>query len=242
MLKNSKKAIFFDFGDTVASTKPSYLIRVALAMRAAGYPVSDRDFELAYIKTDFKIYKKYKAQGHMTPQEYREWFFPILCRYLSLNGDPYAIRTKMRMELKDIKFARNALPGAVELLELLKEKGFILGIISNNDGRTEGKCEEVGIRDYFDIIADSTNLGLIKPDSRIFHFVLDKMKLSPSQAIHVGDLYGSDVMGGLNAGLEVIWLNKREIDRPDRVQVTTVKNLSEITTILDTEKTGSDHA
>jgi len=242
MSENSKKAVFFDFGDTVASTKPSYLKRVAMAMRAAGYHISDRDFELAYVNTDFKIYKKYKKQGQMTPQEYREWFFPILCEYLSLDGDPYEIRAKMRMELKNIEFARNALPGAIELLELLREKGFILGIISNNDGRTERKCEEVGIRDYFDIIADSTNLGLIKPDSRIFHFVLDKLKLSPSQAIHVGDLYGSDVMGGQNAGLDVVWLNQSEIDRPDSGQVATVKHLSEIKTILEIEKTGSDHA
>ncbi|MBI2486173.1 MAG: HAD family hydrolase [Deltaproteobacteria bacterium] len=242
MVRSSKRAIFFDFGDTMASTKPSYLIRVAIAMRAAGYPISDGDFELAYVKTDYKIYKKYKTKGEMTPQEYGEWFFPILCRYLSLDGDPYAIRAKMRMELKEIKFSRTALPGAINLLEVLKEKGFILGIISNNDGKTQEKCEEVGIRKYFDIIADSTNLGFIKPDSRMFHFVLAKLNLSPSEAIHVGDLYGSDVMGGLNAGLDVLWLNKSEIDGPDETQVTSVKNLSEIQTILDTEKAGSEHA
>lgn len=235
ILTNSKRAIFFDFGDTLASTTPSYLIRIATAMRAAGYPVSDRELEIAYLKTDYEIYKRYKAQGRITPDEYREWFFPTLCKHLSLDGDPYAIRAKMREALKEIKFGRVALPGAVELLGFLKGKKFLLGIISNNDGRIEAKCDEVGIREYFDIISDSTILGLTKPDSRIFHFVLDKLKLSSSQAIHVGDLYGSDVMGGLNAGLDVIWLNKRHFEEFDGGYVANVQNLTEIKKLLGLE-------
>ena len=211
MLTNTKRAIFFDFGDTLAATTPSYLIRISTAMRTAGFSVSDSDFEIAYLKTDYEIYKRYKTQGIISIDEYAEWFFPILCRHLFLNGEPYIIRAKMRERLKEIKCGRVVLPGAVELLESLKKKGFILGIISNNDGRIDAKCDEVGIREYFDIIADSTILGLTKPDSRIFNFVLDKLKLSSSEAIHVGDLYGSDVMGGLNAGLDVVWLNKRQV-------------------------------
>jgi len=226
--RSSKKTIFFDFGDTLASTNPSYFIRIASAIRAAGYPVSDREFELAYIKTDYEIYARYKAQEEITPDEYREWFFPILCKYLCLDGDPYEVRSKMRVELKGIKFSRAQLPGAVELLDFLKGKGYILVVISNNDGKTEEKCEEVGIREYFDIIIDSTNIGLIKPDARIFQFVLEKLKLSNSQAIHIGDLYGSDVMGGLNAGIDVIWLNNRRIQKLNGSQVIEYENLSEI--------------
>lgn len=236
MLTKIKRAIFFDFGDTMASTTPSYLIRVAMAMREAGYPILDTDFATAYVKTDYDIYKKYKIVGEMTPQEYVDWFFPILCRHLALEGDPYAIRAKMRKALKEIKFSRSPLPGAVELLDFLKGEGFVLGIISNNDGRTEEKCEEVGIREYFDIIVDSTRDGFIKPDSRIFHFMLRKLKLSPCEAIHIGDLYGSDVMGGLNAGLDVLWLNKRKIEKPDNTRVLEIHNLAEVRTVLELKK------
>ncbi len=190
MSKNSKRAIFFDFGDTLASTTPSYFDRIATALRLAGYPVSDREFEVAYLKTDYEVYKKYKTLGKVTPGEYVEWFFPILCRYLSLEGDPYEIRTKVRQRLKDIKYGRVLAPGALELLDFLRGRGFILAVISNNDGKTEEKCEELGIREYFQFIADSTKLAIAKPDARIFHFVLDKLGLSPNEVIHVGDLYG----------------------------------------------------
>ncbi len=247
MLINTKRAIFFDFGDTLASTTPPYLVRIATAMREVRCSISDREFEIAYLKTDYEIYKGYKAKGEITPDEYREWFFPTLCKHLSLDGDPYSIRAEMREALKEIKFDRVALPGAIGLLELLRGKGFLLGVISNNDGRTEEKCDEVGIREYFDIIADSTNLGLIKPDSRMFHLVLDKFQLSPSEAIHIGDLYGSDVMGGLNAGLDVVWFNKRQVsfveipNCPSQFEqfngghVASVQNLTEIKRLVRLE-------
>ena len=60
IIRGSKRAIFFDFGDTMALTQPSYLIRVAIAMRTAGYYVSDEDFEIAYLKTDYEYTKSIK--------------------------------------------------------------------------------------------------------------------------------------------------------------------------------------
>jgi putative hydrolase of the HAD superfamily len=231
---NLKKAIFFDFGDTLASTNPPYLIRLALAFRDCGYHVSDGDFESAYLKTDYEVHKKYMERGTISPLEYREWFFPKLCKHLSLEGESRIIRERIRTALRGIDYTRSALPGANELIELLKDRGLILGVISNNDGTTQEKCEEVGIKNYFDIIADSTNLGFVKPDSRIFQFVLEKLNISSSEALHIGDLYGSDVLGGLNAGLDVIWLNKRRIQRLDSTQILEVKSLSEITKQLGT--------
>jgi putative hydrolase of the HAD superfamily len=235
MTVNSKRAIFFDFGDTLASTTPSYFNRIATAIRSVGYSLSDREFQVAYLKTDYEVYKKYKTLGKVTPREYVEWFFPILCRYLSLEGDPYEIRTRVRQRLKDIKYGRVLAPGSVGLLDFLREKGFILAVISNNDGRTEEKCEELGIREYFQFIADSTKLAMAKPDARIFHFVLDKLGLSPNEVIHVGDLYGSDVMGGINAGLDVIWLNNREVENLNKAEVASVRNIEEITGLLGLE-------
>jgi putative hydrolase of the HAD superfamily len=225
---NFKKAIFFDFGDTLASTNPPYLIRLASAFRDCGYNGSDDDFERSYVKTDYEIHKKYLERGTISPLEYRDWFYPKLCKHLSLDGESKTIREKIRTALRSIDYTRSALPGAIQLIELLKDRGLTLAVISNNDGTTQEKCEEVGIKGYFDIIADSTNLGFVKPDSRIFQFVLEKLNISPSEALHIGDLYGSDVLGGRNAGLDVIWLNRRRIEKLDRTPILEVKSLSEI--------------
>ena len=134
--------------------------------------------------------------------------------------------------MSQIDFGRVALPGAVDLLDYLKSKGYILAVISNNDGRAEEKCEEVSIREYFDLILDSTKLDLIKPDSRIFNHALEELDLNSRQAIHVGDMYGADVMGGMNAGLDVVWLNHRKIEGLSHPLIKEVSELAEIKDIF----------
>jgi len=232
MNEYSKKAVFLDFGDTLACTVPSYFIRVAEAMRQSGYDISDKEFESAYIRTDFDIYRKSKDRGGVTPNEYREWFFPILCNILKINIDPYQLRFNIKEAMKNTQFSRTALPGATELLAYLKDKGYLLGVISNNDGYTEDKCKETGIYEFFDIIADSTALNMIKPDPRIFQHVIRELGLNATDCLHVGDLYGSDVKGGSNAGLDVIWLNNRRSTKLDNSNIRQIENLSELQDLL----------
>jgi putative hydrolase of the HAD superfamily len=110
--------------------------------------------------------------------------------------------------------------GAVETLEALKEKGCRLGIISNNDGSCRQKCEQIGIAKYFEIIIDSTVEGVGKPSPKIFELALKRMRISAQEAAHVGDMYGADIMGARDVGLEPVWYNRRRLEpladyRPD---------------------------
>ena len=224
----SIKAIFFDLGDTLASTDPPYLHRIAQAMRETGLEISNNELEVEYTKADYKLFLKHKDRGGITPSEYRQWFLPILYKSLLSDRQVDQFRREVRDAMSQIESGRVALPGAIELLDYLKAKGYMLAIISNNDGRTEEKCEEVSIRKFFDIILDSTNLDLIKPDSRIFEHALNKLGLSPLEAIHIGDMYGDDVMGGMNAGLDVVWFNHRKIEGLSHSLIKEVFGLDEI--------------
>lgn len=232
MIKNSKKAVFFDFGDTLASTDPPYMMRIANGFRRAGYNISDKDFEHAYLKTDCEIFKKHKSEGSINSSEYNEWFFPILCEFLGIGEKPHDVRNNIRINTIPKKFYRTTLPGTQRLLTYLKEKGYTLGVISNNDGFTNRKCKDVDIHRFFDIIADSTNIGYVKPDPRIFEYVLEKMKLEPADCLHVGDLYGADVLGAKNVGIEVVWLNYRDINIMDDTETIQIKELTELINIL----------
>ena len=229
----TKKAFFFDFGDTLASTDPPFIFRIAMAMRKAGFDITDGEFESEYVKADYKLYLKHKEMGGISPREHREWFFPILYESLSPAVDIDKFRQDVRREMSEIGFSRSALPGAAELLDYLKGMGYQLAVISNNDGYTAEKCVEVGIRQYFDFVFDSTNLDMIKPDPRIFKFAADRMGISTGEAVHVGDMYGTDVMGALNAGSDVIWYNGRKIKRFNDTEVKEVSELSEIIGLIE---------
>jgi HAD superfamily hydrolase (TIGR01549 family) len=232
-IDKAKKAFFFDFGDTLASTDPPFIFRIAMAMRKAGFDITDREFEAEYVKADYRLFLKHKEMGRISPREHREWFFPILYESLTPVVDIGGFRERVRREMNEIGFSRSPIPGAAELLDYLKGKGYLLAVISNNDGYTEEKCEEVGIRRYLDFVFDSTKLDMVKPDRRIFKFAAEKMGISPQDAVHVGDMYGTDVMGALNAGSDVIWFNGRQMRKFDDTDVKEVSELSQIIGLVD---------
>jgi len=231
--KKTKKAFFFDFGDTLASTDPPFIFRIAMAMRKAGFEITDREFETEYVKADYKLFLKHKEMGGISPRQHREWFFPLLYDSLAPIPDINRFREDVRREMSGIDFSRSLVAGAAELLDFLKGRGYMLAVISNNDGYTEEKCEEVGIRRYLDYVFDSTMLDMVKPDPGIFKHAADRMGISPSEAVHVGDMYGTDVMGALHAGADVIWFNGRRMDKFDDAEVPEVSELSQIIGLVD---------
>lgn len=115
-------------------------------------------------------------------------------------------------ELREINRRTNlwrggAVPGAREVLEDLKENGYLLGVISNSDGRLENLLNEVGLAEYLNVIADSHVVGVEKPDPRIFLWALERTAVSPEHAVYVGDFYSLDVVGARRVGVHAILLD-----------------------------------
>lgn len=93
-------------------------------------------------------------------------------------------------------------PGAKEALEILKNKGYKLAIISNT---IHGTIEEELLREYemdhyFDVKALSCRLGVRKPRRDIFLWTSYRLGIPPSRLIHIGDDPEADVAGALRAG------------------------------------------
>lgn len=80
-------------------------------------------------------------------------------------------------------------------------------VVSNANGTVRDKLRRVGLASYFDVILDSHEEGVEKPDPRIFRTALDRMGVSAAEAVHVGDFYHIDVVGARAAGIEAILLD-----------------------------------
>jgi putative hydrolase of the HAD superfamily len=91
-------------------------------------------------------------------------------------------------------------------LARLKAAGLLLGVVSNSEGRAEQALEAAGLRDYFDVVVDSGILGIEKPDPRIFQAALQALRVTPEEALYVGDLYDVDVLGAQAAGMQAVLL------------------------------------
>ena len=62
----------------------------------------------------------------------------------------------------------------------------------------------------FDMLVTSEDAKSYKPRKEIFQMALEKMKLSPSQVLHIGDSLSSDISGSVNCEIDSFWLNRKE--------------------------------
>jgi HAD superfamily hydrolase (TIGR01509 family) len=66
----------------------------------------------------------------------------------------------------------------------------------------------VGLGKYFKGSFSATSFGVGKPDPRIFHAAASSVEVNPDEVLHIGDDAALDVLGGLNAGMQTVWLNR----------------------------------
>jgi len=87
-----------------------------------------------------------------------------------------------------------------------------LGIISNGDlGQQLYKLERMKIRDYFDIVITSGDIGISKPDRRIFEIACEKSGVCPDLAYYIGDDCKTDIIACQDAGMRGIWVNRNHV-------------------------------
>jgi putative hydrolase of the HAD superfamily len=121
-------------------------------------------------------------------------------------------------------------PEVFEVLEALKTRGLIMGVLSNWDIRLGPLLEGLNLMAYFDHVVLSAVVGWEKPHRRIFEAALARVGLSAEEVLHVGDNYQQDVVGAQQVGMYAVWLCRRGAQTAD---CPVVGSLGEILTIID---------
>ena len=102
-------------------------------------------------------------------------------------------------------------PDACEALELLSNQKKQVGIICNT-GTTPGIelrrfLSQAEVAKYFRVMVFSNEVGVRKPDRKIFNLTARALKVRPREIVHVGDNLKTDVWGAKNAGFRAIHLS-----------------------------------
>ena len=98
--------------------------------------------------------------------------------------------------------------GAVSLLNALRGVA-CMGIITNGfTALQQARLARTGLADHFEVLVISEEVGVAKPDRRIFDHALALMGNPPRDLVlMVGDNLDTDIQGGINAGLDTCWVN-----------------------------------
>ncbi|MDN5742352.1 MAG: HAD family hydrolase [Micrococcaceae bacterium] len=135
--------------------------------------------------------------------------------------------------LRSYEEAWTAFPDAVPTLELLRSSGTTVGVITNGNHEQQAKkIKRIGIEPLLDLFFSSEQMGHAKPTSSAFILPCEKMGISPSQVLYVGDNFRVDIEGARAAGLQAIHL-----DREDAGQPMTLRSLTDLVPLLKIEAT-----
>lgn len=192
-----------------------------------GVDFTQDDFE-HYQKVNKPLWVDYQ-NGTITAQELKHTRFQSWAEHLETTTAE--LNSAFLQAMADIC---SLLPGAQELIESLAPKAN-LGIITNGFTELQAiRLERTGMTDYFKHVVISEEVGIAKPDHGIFAHALEIMgNPCKSKVLMVGDNPHSDILGGINFGIETCWLNSHGADEVEDVKPhIQVRSLTELKAIL----------
>jgi HAD superfamily hydrolase (TIGR01509 family) len=131
-------------------------------------------------------------------------------QYLRLHGIADAsVRQTYITRIIDYSNEVLPVPGAREALQGLKQRRFLLGIVTDTMyplAWKKRRLEKVGVAEFIDVIACSTDIGVHKPDPVIYLNAIKQAHLSPGEAAFVGHL-AIELLGAHNAGMVTVAVN-----------------------------------
>ena len=122
-------------------------------------------------------------------------------------------------------------------LAALIDKGYKLGIIANQKLGTKERLDSLGLRQYFDVIAASAEIGYAKPDKEIFEKAFELAKCTATESMMVGDRLDNDIIPAKSLGMKTVWIKNglaqhQNIELGEGVADYQIHSLSEILLIL----------
>jgi 2-haloacid dehalogenase len=203
-LKKEYQGIFFDADDTLydyPSAEGAALEACLAKFRVAAEP---HVFGAAYRRHNLDVWREFE-RGAIDQATLRVERFRRLFAELGMPGQP--LEKISAFYLDALAGQSQLLPGALELVRRLAEK-FPLALITNGIAAVQNKRFAASpITPFFKAIVISEEVGIAKPDPRIFRPALEKIGVSAQDVLYVGDSVTSDMAAARHAGMDFCWVN-----------------------------------
>lgn len=219
------KWILFDADDTIFSFDD--LTGLSKMLLQYDIELTHKEY-LEYKQLNNHLFAQFQ-KGEISANDIKTQRFTKWAKQLDM--DPVELNAKFMEVMIDVC---KPLDGALELLDFLKDK-VNLGIITN--GFTDLQVERLkrnGLTNYFDILVVSEEVGVAKPNIKIFEHefsLMDNPNLD--EVLMVGDRLDSDIIGGNNAGVDTCWINlHNKTNLEDIMPTYTVPSLTSLKQLL----------
>lgn len=179
-----------------------------------GVNFTEQDFT-EYQTINKPLWVKYQ-NGEISAKQLQEDRFLVWAERLDI--EPGELNRRFLDAMADVC---EPLEGVRETLPLLAQHAK-LGIITNGFVQLQQiRLEKTGLREFFDLVVISEQVGSAKPDVAIFDHAFNKMgHPDKARVLMIGDNTDSDILGGINAGIDTGWLNVDGKVKPEGIEPT----------------------
>ena len=188
-----------------------------------------------------RFYSTYSAHNHRLWDRYTKGFIKqeeLRWKrvYLSLldfkvANEPLA-KEMSQAYLEILPNKKHLFPYTIEILEYLKQKDYKMHLITNGFESVQfKKIKNSGLQDYFIEVITSEASNSLKPQKEIFEYALKNTNASIEESIMIGDNESADIQGGINIGMDTIFVNHIQVV-PTVPATYTITHLKELENIL----------
>lgn len=198
------RALIFDAGD-VLYFRPERGAKFAAFLKEQGLEISPNHAQRKK-EIDYRAYR-----GEINHDEYRT---AIVCMY-GITQPEQIERGKQALIDDDANVV--FFDGVPETLRTLKERGYLLAIITDTANSISTKLswfERGGFGHVWDVIISSMEIGARKPDPRLYHAALKQLGVCPKEVIFIGHR-AVELEGARAVGLSTIAFNYDQDARAD---------------------------
>lgn len=185
-------------------------------------------FLATYQTVNAQYWKKYR-DGHIDKQTVRFGRFADTLRRFRVE-DPDIIGKKIGDKYVERgPHKTNLFPHAHKTLTYLQEK-YPMHIITNGFKEVQFiKLSGSNLSQYFDVILCSEEVGVNKPNRKVFERALELANADPARSVMIGDNYEADILGAKKVGMQTIFFDpKKEHEKSDTTVINSLLQLLDI--------------
>ena len=206
------KAVFFDFYNTLGRFYPPREVLQAEACGEFGIRVTPEGVTLGYDLADAFMAREVARQplrerGRQGVKDFFAEYQRLILRGAGVEV-PLDLALRVSARLRQLSYGFALYDDVLPTLGVLKKRGLILGLLSNNEGDMDALGQELGLSPYLDFAISSEDVGATKPHPAMFLDALRRSQVEPQEALHVGDQYEADVRGARAVGIHPVLIDR----------------------------------
>jgi putative hydrolase of the HAD superfamily len=228
------KDLFFDLDHTLwdfETNSKETIQELYTTHRLADLGIVDFDgFYNTYSAHNHRLWDRY-TKGFIKQEELR-WKRVYLSLLDFKVANEQLAKEMAQAYLEILPNKKHLFPYTIEILDYLKQKDYKMHLITNGFESVQfKKIKNSGIADYFIEVITSESSNSLKPHKDIFEYALKNANATVTDSIMIGDNESADIQGGINVGMDTIFVN--HIQTTPTIPATyTITHLKELETIL----------